>query len=148
MNNCKEDLSKLNSQRIFYLKALVFFFFLASVFFTTNLFSQVKSPKIATDSLKKTSSLLFNHIRFDTVSIDVKPELLKEMGEYTISGGTLFLSGAGFYAPKVFAINGVFELFEREYNQIIVGTRFTLDKCVLKTKEGKTIILTKSFFFK
>lgn len=139
--------SKRNNFRLSDLK-IAFLLVTAFMFCTSNLFSQIIPSKKGTDTIKISQTLLFNKMRFDTVSIDIKEAILKEMEEYAISSGTIFLSGTGFYQPLMLNVSGKFGLSSPYHNQIVAGTRLTLDKCVLKSKTGKTMMLTKSFFFR
>ena len=119
-----------------------------------KLFSQTKSAVIKIDTITRSETIIFNQKKYDTISMANIGRLKEELNNLAISDGKIFFTGTGFASPiflqisaGIGAIGNIGSTLDMYFAQCSSGSRFTMEKCVVTTKEGKKHIITKAIFF-
>ncbi len=121
------------------------------LFSTLKLFSQATLAPNKTDTTLRNESIIFNQKKFDTISMAKMDRLKEELRGLSINGGNIFFTGTGFFSPIYLQISsngsGGSTILDQYFARCAKGSRFTMEKCVVTTKDGVKHIVTKAIFF-
>lgn len=136
-----------------YFKNVYIVLTITSIFFSVNVFSQfdIKFNKATLEkdtSSRGDISFLYNHIKYDTISLANRSEFIEKLRHLEVTSGTIYFSGTGF--PQVASTIYKGRLGGLSFlTRCVAGSKITFEKCTFKNDDSTiSQILNKSIFFK
>ena len=114
----------------------------------TKLFSQTNNGIQQPDSSITATHFLFNKTTFDTISLRSKINFYNNLKPLNCIAGIIFFTGTGFPNTVAIQYRGSAEMLQSYFDRCTSGSKFTLEKCVFKNKDGSISKVTKSIFFR